>query len=131
MTWRSISDCRRAAVAASPVASAQVKSALLLAGLQASGSTEVAEPLRSRDHTERMLAALGVPIAVDGTVVRIGSAVLLEMTFIPALRSVLPAPKRGLRKSRWTSAPLAFLEKPFSIAALRDAIERWKRTLLA
>lgn len=41
----------------------------------------------------------------------IGSAVLLEMTFIPALRSVLPAPKRGLRKSRWTSAPLAFLER--------------------
>ena len=41
----------------------------------------------------------------------IGSAVVLEMTFIPALRALLPAPKRGLRKSRWTSAPLAFLER--------------------
>jgi len=41
----------------------------------------------------------------------IGSAVLLEMTFIPALRSVLPAPRRGLRKARWTSAPLALLER--------------------
>jgi uncharacterized protein len=46
----------------------------------------------------------------------IGSAVLLEMTFIPALRAVLPAPKRGLRQSRWTSAPLAFLER----AIVRD-----------
>lgn len=41
----------------------------------------------------------------------IGSAVLLEMTFIPALRAVLPAPKRGLHKARWTTAPLAFLER--------------------
>ncbi|MBM4244253.1 MAG: hypothetical protein FJ148_10605 [Deltaproteobacteria bacterium] len=41
----------------------------------------------------------------------IGSAVVLEMTFIPALRTVLPAPRRGLRKPRWTSAPLAFLER--------------------
>ncbi len=46
----------------------------------------------------------------------IGSAVVLEMTFIPALRAVLPAPKRGLRKSKWTSAPLAFLER----AILKD-----------
>lgn len=46
-----------------PVASAQVKSAILLAGLQASGSTSVVEPSRSRDHTERLLAAIGVPIA--------------------------------------------------------------------
>jgi 3-phosphoshikimate 1-carboxyvinyltransferase len=42
-----------------PVASAQVKSALLLAGLQASGVTSVAEPAPSRDHTERMLATFG------------------------------------------------------------------------
>ena len=58
-----------------PVASAQVKSAILLAGLQAEGRTEVCEPLRSRDHTERMLAALGVPIGVDGTVVRVGAEI--------------------------------------------------------
>jgi 3-phosphoshikimate 1-carboxyvinyltransferase len=45
-----------------PVASGQVKSALLLAGLQADGVTEVREPAPSRDHTERMLAALGVPL---------------------------------------------------------------------
>lgn len=45
-----------------PVASAQVKSALLLAGLFASGETTVLEPKRSRDHTERMLRRLGVPV---------------------------------------------------------------------
>jgi 3-phosphoshikimate 1-carboxyvinyltransferase len=54
-----------------PVASAQVKSALLLAGLQANGTTEVVEPVHSRDHTERMLRALGVPLTVDGVRVTI------------------------------------------------------------
>ncbi|MES1200761.1 MAG: 3-phosphoshikimate 1-carboxyvinyltransferase, partial [Pseudomonadota bacterium] len=43
----------------SPVASAQIKSAVLLAGLQAEGDTVLIEPERSRDHTERMLAAFG------------------------------------------------------------------------
>ena len=45
-----------------PVASAQVKSALLLAGIQAEGETTVVEPLMSRDHTERLLDIFGVPI---------------------------------------------------------------------
>jgi 3-phosphoshikimate 1-carboxyvinyltransferase len=49
-----------------PVASGQVKSALLLAGLQAAGTTEVVEPALSRDHSERMLAALGAPVARTG-----------------------------------------------------------------
>lgn len=49
----------------SPTASAQVKSALLLAGLVAGVPVRVDEPVRSRDHTERLLAALGVPLAVD------------------------------------------------------------------
>jgi 3-phosphoshikimate 1-carboxyvinyltransferase len=45
-----------------PVASAQIKSCVLLAGLTASGATTVVEPTPSRDHTERMLAAAGVRI---------------------------------------------------------------------
>jgi 3-phosphoshikimate 1-carboxyvinyltransferase len=45
-----------------PVASAQVKSAVLLAGLRASGTTEIREPHPTRDYTERMLAAFGWPI---------------------------------------------------------------------
>jgi 3-phosphoshikimate 1-carboxyvinyltransferase len=50
----------------SPVASAQVKSALLFSGLYAQGSTIVSEPVVSRDHTERMLAAMGVPLQTVG-----------------------------------------------------------------
>ena len=45
-----------------PMASAQVKSALLFAGMRADGTTTIAEPTPSRDHTERMLRFLGVPI---------------------------------------------------------------------
>jgi 3-phosphoshikimate 1-carboxyvinyltransferase len=48
-----------------PVASAQLKSALVLAGLQAKGPSTLREPGRSRDHTERMLRAMGAPIGVD------------------------------------------------------------------
>ena len=51
---------------AMPVASAQVKSALLLAGLYADGRTCVTEPAPTRDHTERMLRAFGYPVTVDG-----------------------------------------------------------------
>lgn len=52
-----------------PVASAQVKGALLLAGLQAQGPSRVTEPSLSRDHTERMLQALGAPLSIiDGGV---------------------------------------------------------------
>ena len=54
-----------------PVASAQVKSALMLAGLQAEGTTEIVSPAISRDHSERMLAALGVPVEVEGCTVRV------------------------------------------------------------
>ena len=50
---------------ASPVASAQVKTAILLAGLRADGTTRVTEPALSRDHTERLLPAFGVPVAID------------------------------------------------------------------
>jgi 3-phosphoshikimate 1-carboxyvinyltransferase len=54
------------------VASGQVKTALVLAGLQADGTTEVVEPLPSRDHTERMLGALGAPIErVDDRTLRV------------------------------------------------------------
>lgn len=59
-----------------PVASAQVKSALLLAGLNAVGETRVTEPRASRDHTERMLRALGVEVAsADGVASVSGGAV--------------------------------------------------------
>jgi len=49
-----------------PVASAQVKSAVLLAGLYADGETSVVEPAVTRDHTERMLGSMGVAVNVSG-----------------------------------------------------------------
>ncbi len=49
-----------------PVASAQVKSSILLAGLYAEGETTVMEPAKSRDHTERMLPSFGARIHTDG-----------------------------------------------------------------
>ena len=54
-----------------PVASAQVKTAIVLAGLQARGTTTIVSPAPSRDHTERMLGALGAPLEVDGLTVRV------------------------------------------------------------
>ncbi|MDI6890510.1 MAG: 3-phosphoshikimate 1-carboxyvinyltransferase [Thermodesulfovibrionales bacterium] len=54
-----------------PVASAQVKSAILLAGLYAEGETEVIEPFKSRDHTERMLPAFGAEIEVEDLHIKI------------------------------------------------------------
>ena len=50
-----------------PVASAQVKSAILLAGLYADGETRVTEPARSRNHTELMLASFGADVKTEGT----------------------------------------------------------------
>ncbi len=57
----------RGALVPTGVASAQVKSAILLAGIQAEGSTVVEEPAATRDHTERMLPRFGVAIAREGT----------------------------------------------------------------
>lgn len=58
----------------SPVASAQVKSAVLLAGLYADGITQVTETALSRNHTELMLGSFGADIAADGTTVTIQPA---------------------------------------------------------
>ncbi len=65
----------------SPVASAQVKSCLLLAGLAATGDTTVVEPLLSRDHTERLLPAFGVPVErPDATTARLTGPVVPRAT---------------------------------------------------
>ncbi|MBN2092385.1 3-phosphoshikimate 1-carboxyvinyltransferase [candidate division KSB1 bacterium] len=61
-----------------PVASAQVKSALLLAGMYARGTTAVSEPVKSRDHTERMLSYLGANIGIDENTVTIEGFPLLK-----------------------------------------------------
>ena len=58
-----------------PVPSAQVKSAILIAALFAQGETTVQEPAKSRDHTERLLQAMGVKLKVNGMSVSISSPV--------------------------------------------------------
>ncbi len=71
----------------SPLASAQVKSAILLAGLDAVGVTEVEEPRLSRDHTERMLTSFGVQVKRDGTKASLEGGEILRSPgeiFVPA-----------------------------------------------
>jgi 3-phosphoshikimate 1-carboxyvinyltransferase len=71
----------------SPIASAQVKSCLLLAGLTAEGPTTVTEPAPSRDHSERMLKAFGADLEVDAATrsvtVRSGSALTGQTVTVP------------------------------------------------
>lgn len=70
---------------ASPIASAQIKSSILLAGLFAEGETRVTEPLLSRDHTERMFEGIGLPIRRDGLSVRVD-----RPRAVPALDLTVP-----------------------------------------
>lgn len=100
-----------------PVASAQVKSAVLLAGLRTAGTTRVREPILSRDHTERLLIRMGVPIRDEGGAVAIdgghtpqGLAVplpgdLSSAAFLAVAASLLPGsdlalPAVGLNPTR-------------------------------
>jgi 3-phosphoshikimate 1-carboxyvinyltransferase len=94
-----------------PVASAQVKSAVLLAGLFADGVTRVREPGASRDHTERMMAFLGLPLcrapgeaAIDGAAVAPFPARPLEVpgdlssaAFLLAAATLVPGSRVRLR----------------------------------
>ncbi|MGP7816056.1 3-phosphoshikimate 1-carboxyvinyltransferase [Niallia sp. 01092] len=65
-----------------PVASAQVKSAVLFAGLQAEGTTTVIEPVATRDHTERMIKRFGGDITVEGKEIHINGGQTLTGTEI-------------------------------------------------
>lgn len=64
----------------SPVASAQVKSCILIAGLFSNGITSVTEPQLSRDHTERMLPCFGIPVQRDGLKVSVEGPARLQGT---------------------------------------------------
>jgi 3-phosphoshikimate 1-carboxyvinyltransferase len=103
-----------------PVASAQIKSAIALAALNAHGHTTILEPAPSRDHTERMLAAAGGPVRRSGAELRIG-----------------PAPDDGLQIEQITvpgdpsSAAFAIaaaLLVPGSHVVVRGASANWTRT---
>jgi 3-phosphoshikimate 1-carboxyvinyltransferase len=93
-----------------PVASAQVKSAILLAGLTADGPTTVREPASSRRHTEEMLAARGVPVSVDGTTVQIRPSRLSSLD-----ESVPADPSQA---AFWLAAAAALPDSDFTIPRL-------------
>ena len=79
-------DCIKPINFVSPVASAQVKSCIILAALKAQGETTIDEPYRSRDHTELMLKARGVNLSVNGTKITVrGPAKIKPMNMrVPA-----------------------------------------------
>jgi 3-phosphoshikimate 1-carboxyvinyltransferase len=101
-----------------PVASAQIKSCVLLAGLLASGPTTVVEPVPSRDHTERMLAAAGVSITREGDHVTVAAQDELEL-------GALHVP--GDPSSAAFLAAAAVLV-PGSRIVLEDMCANWTRT---
>jgi 3-phosphoshikimate 1-carboxyvinyltransferase len=78
----------RAIAYASPVASAQVKSSLLLAGLFAKGTTRLSEPRLSRDHTERLLEFFGLPLTRHGLTVSLEGRP--SVGWAPALELIVP-----------------------------------------
>jgi 3-phosphoshikimate 1-carboxyvinyltransferase len=84
-----------------PMASAQVKSAVLLAGLAVKGETVVVEPRPTRDHTERLMQAMGLDLVVDGLTITLRS---------PGLESL------GLRGGEWV-VPGDFSSAAFWIVA--------------
>jgi len=86
----------------SPVASAQVKSAILLAGLRADGTTTVVEPMATRDHTERALPAFGVSCRVNGLAVSIDGGQPLETP-----TGVLTVPGDPSSAAVWAAAAAA------------------------
>ena len=84
-----------------PIASAQVKSALVLAGLAADGETRVREPEPSRDHTERMLAAWGAPVRVEH-----GEVVVTRLLRPLVLPEALDVPGDPSSAAFWVGAGL-------------------------
>ncbi len=101
-----------------PVASAQVKSCILLAALAADGTTTVTEPAPSRDHTERMLAAAGVPVHRHGRRVTIGNTDELELEEIDVPGDLSSA----------AFAIAAGVLVPGSRLVVRDVGVNWTRT---
>lgn len=84
-----------------PMASAQVKSAVLLAGMAVKGETVVVEPRPTRDHTERLMQAMGLDLTVDGLTITLRSPGLTEL---------------GLRAGSW-AVPGDFSSAAFWITA--------------
>lgn len=114
------------------VASGQVKTALVLAGLQARGTTEIREPAASRDHTERMLEALGAPVdRIDARTLRVGPGRLLpfEMTvpgdpssaaFVIVAATLVPGSEVTIEAMSLNPGRIAFLDLLRSMGAVLE-----------
>jgi 3-phosphoshikimate 1-carboxyvinyltransferase len=102
-----------------PVASAQVKSAVLLAGLLADAPTTVVEPQPSRDHTERMLAAVGVDVVREGGRVTVRPAAALR----PPRTLTIPGDPSSA--AFWVAAALLV---PGSSIRIENVAANWTRT---
>lgn len=120
-----------------PVASAQVKTAVLLAGLQAEGETSVREPQASRDHTERLLPAFGAALRRDGASVAVlGGAPLKaaridipgdvsSAAFLVVAASVLPDSEVRIEGVSLNPGRIGFLEVLRRMgASLEVSVER-------
>lgn len=101
-----------------PVASAQVKSCVLLAGMNTAEPTTVVEPAPSRDHTERMLAAAGVPVSRDGERVTVRRVEGLEL-------DAIDVPGDFSSAAFWIAAAVLV---PGSRIVLEDVNVNWTRT---
>ena len=120
------------------VASAQVKSCLLIAGMLAEGDTRVTEPYPSRDHTERILCRARAPFERDGMTVRISAVDELELdevtvpgdpssaAFIAAAACVVPGSKVVLERMalNWTRAGFFRIAQRMGAVILGDFEER-------
>ena len=101
-----------------PIATAQVKSCVLIAGLLAAGQTSVTEPQQSRDHTERMLCRARVPFSRDGLTCRVSTTDELELEEI-----TVPADPSS---AAFHAAAAAIV--PRSRIVLKDVGLNWTRT---
>ncbi len=123
----------------SPVASAQVKSAVLLAGFGASGETSVTEPILSRDHTEKMLKGLGGNISTHGlttTISPLTSPLLsFDLTvpgdpstaaFFAAASSIVPNSEIILNRVLRNPTRIGFYGALQKMGAGMDCQEQWE-----
>ncbi len=122
----------------SPIASAQVKSAILLAGLGASGVTTVIEPVFSRDHTEKMLQGLGAEFSFNGLTATVSPLISpLESfklsvpgdsstgAFFAAAAAMIPGSSIIIDRILWNPTRIGFYSTLYQMGAGVDCLGQW------
>lgn len=122
----------------SPIASAQVKSAILLAGLGASGVTTVIEPVLSRDHTEKMLQGLGAEFSFNGLMATVSPLISpLESfklsvpgdsstgAFFAAAAAMMPGSSIIIDRILWNPTRIGFYSTLYQMGAGVDCLDQW------